>query len=106
MTVNLWEEIIDMLEDNNKTWDDVITIQCDTNSFDKNVFRGVAKSINYDPEYGNEQINLSLKIIGDNWWLERHSYVGSEWWEYKSTDFEQTYNHITDKDTMKNIILQ
>ena len=22
-------------------------------------------------------------VVGNNWWLERHEYDGSEWWEYK-----------------------
>jgi hypothetical protein len=23
-------------------------------------------------------------VIGSDWWLERHEYDGSEWWEFKS----------------------
>lgn len=22
-------------------------------------------------------------VVGDDWWLERHEYDGSEWWEFK-----------------------
>ena len=24
-----------------------------------------------------------LVVVGDNWWIERRDYDGSEWWEYK-----------------------
>jgi len=37
----------------------------------------------YDDGYGGEEVNLRLIIVGDDWWLERHEYDGSEWWEYK-----------------------
>lgn len=26
---------------------------------------------------------LDLLVVGNNWWLERHNYDGSEWWEFK-----------------------
>jgi len=27
---------------------------------------------------------VSLTVAGDDWWLERHGYDGSEWWEFKT----------------------
>lgn len=38
----------------------------------------------YDDGYGGAEINGSLKIVGDDWWLERGEYDGSEWWEFKT----------------------
>jgi len=38
----------------------------------------------YNSGYGAEEVQLSLKVVGDDWWLERHEYDGSEWWEFKS----------------------
>lgn len=38
----------------------------------------------YDAGFGGENIRLSLTIVGDDWWLERHEYDGSEWWEHKT----------------------
>ena len=29
------------------------------------------------------QVADDLVVVGDSWWLERHEYDGSEWWEYK-----------------------
>ncbi len=40
-------------------------------------------NINYNDSYGMKEINVDLRLIGDDFWLERHSYNGSEWWEYK-----------------------
>ena len=37
----------------------------------------------YDSDYGIEEVRDFL-VVGDDWWLERHSYDGSEWWEYKT----------------------
>lgn len=37
----------------------------------------------YDAGYGGEEINTNLKVVGGDWWLERHEYDGSEWWEFK-----------------------
>ena len=42
-----------------------------------------SKEINYNAGFGIEEINLSLEIVGDNWWLERSEYDGSEGWDYK-----------------------
>lgn len=43
-----------------------------------------AKRIDYDPSFGGEVINRSLKIVfADGSWLERHEYDGSEWFEHK-----------------------
>lgn len=38
----------------------------------------------YDDGYGGAEINSKLVVIGDDWWLERHEYDGSEWWEFKT----------------------
>ena len=37
----------------------------------------------YDAGYGRAEVAEDLIVVGDNWWLERHEYDGSEWWEYK-----------------------
>jgi len=33
--------------------------------------------------YGGVEVSRSLYIVGQNWWLERATYDGSEWWEFK-----------------------
>ena len=39
----------------------------------------------YDCSYGGTNINTELKVVGDDWWLERGEYDGAEWWEFKKT---------------------
>jgi hypothetical protein len=38
----------------------------------------------YDAGYGGAEVSQNLVVVGHDWWLERHEYDGSEWWEYKS----------------------
>ena len=40
--------------------------------------------LEYDESFGSNEINLNLKVVGKDWWLERHEYDGSEWWEFKT----------------------
>ena len=37
----------------------------------------------YNEGFGGNEIPLSLVVVGADWWLERHEYDGSEWWEFK-----------------------
>ena len=41
-------------------------------------------NFDYDAGYGGNEIAGDLVIVGDNWWLERGEYDGSEWWEFKT----------------------
>ena len=38
----------------------------------------------YDAGYGGANVNTELVIVGDDWWLERGEYDGSEWWQFKT----------------------
>lgn len=37
----------------------------------------------YYSGYGGTKVPTDLKVVGDDFWLERGGYDGSEWWEYK-----------------------
>lgn len=37
----------------------------------------------YRAGFGINEVALSLVVVGHDWWLERHEYDGSEWWEFK-----------------------
>lgn len=37
----------------------------------------------YYAGFGGAEVQLGLVVVGDDWWLERHEYDGSEWWEFK-----------------------
>ena len=38
----------------------------------------------YDNGYGAAEIPMDLIVVGKDFWLERHDYDGSEWWEFKT----------------------
>lgn len=89
---NLFEETEEMLIENGKAWDDVVFISNMKEGYfenyheveiDVDTFIKVAKTIEYDDGFGGNEISLNLKIVGKNWWLERHEYDGSENWVYK-----------------------
>lgn len=79
---NLWEETIADLEENGKKWEDVEFV-C-TDDYVLVNFEKEAKEIYYDSGYGGAEIPMNLKVVGSDFWMERHEYDGSEWWEYKT----------------------
>ena len=79
---NLWKETICDLAENGKTWDDVIGICCDDFQITKEQFEKLANR-EYDNGYGGAEVAQDLMIVGADFWLERHEYDGSEWWECK-----------------------
>ncbi len=80
--MNLLEETVRTLKDFNLSPADVEFIGNGESFMFWNDFEKVA-NFEYDPGYGLEEISLSLVVVGRDWWLERHEYDGSEWWEYK-----------------------
>lgn len=48
-------------------------------------------NIEYSDGYGTQLIAKDLVVVGDGWWLERHEYDGSEWWEHKSLPKQADY---------------
>lgn len=84
MRINFKTETLDALSENNKTENDVIGVY--ENELDQwlewEEFKRRA-DFYYDNGYGGEEINMDLKIIGKDWWLERRSYDGAEWWEFQ-----------------------
>ena len=81
---NLWEETIEMLANNNKSFDDVVAICGNDFQITKEDFEKYSKT-EYDDGYGSPKVAEDLLIIGADFWLERHEYDGSEWWEFKQT---------------------
>lgn len=79
---NLLEETLHMLKANGKTVTDIQFCTIQDKWFPWNQFIELA-NFEYDEGYGGHEIDESLMVVGDNWWLERHEYDGSEWWEYK-----------------------
>lgn len=91
MLTNFLAETNRVLEDNGKTALDVLFVASFCGGYDNQVFAlgswvDFAKLANfqYDSVYGGAGINMKLVIVGDNWWLERGGYDGSEWWNFKT----------------------
>jgi len=38
----------------------------------------------YNNSFGGQEIAEDLLIVGEDWWMERCEYDGSEWWEFKT----------------------
>lgn len=79
---NLCVETKKILKEHGKSPSDIrwignLNFRCATNDIDQ-LFQ-----IEYDSGFGGVEINPNLLVVGDDWWLERHEYDGSEWWEYK-----------------------
>ena len=81
--MNLLKETKEVLQENGKTLNDIKWIGSYAFKIDKEVALEIFKKTNYDEGYGAQEVATDLLVVGDNWWLERHEYDGSEWWEYK-----------------------
>ena len=83
---NLLEETIKYITSMGKTVEDVqwTGYKDGTKTASWAEFALLAKDINYDSGYGGNEIPLNLVVVGSDWWLERHEYDGSEWWEFKT----------------------
>ena len=82
-TTNLYDETIAVLKHYGKTEKDVLWV----GTRDQQFAFGTLKSIfdvTYDSGYGGAEVNMSMVVVGSDWWLERHEYDGSEWWEFKT----------------------
>lgn len=81
--MNLLHETIEILKEHNKFPEDVLWIGNKKEySISWKEFETIA-DIEYDDDYGIEEIYRDLIVVGKDFWLERHEYDGSEWWEYK-----------------------
>lgn len=86
---NALEEIKEVLEENNKTIDNIIAIRV---TLDKgNYIYDLIKihtledlqNLNYNRGYGRQEL-FGIILLDDNDWLERHhDSDGAEWWEYR-----------------------
>ncbi len=77
------EETLKILKDNNKTSLDILWCgSVEFGWFTWEDFIEIAPQ-DYNSGFGGQEIAKDLLIVGDNWYLERYEYDGSEWWEFK-----------------------
>ena len=80
---NLKDETLLIMQEHGKDPEDIVWIGCPKFAIGPASFWRLADRI-YDDGYGGEEVARDLMIVGSDWWLERHSYDGAEWWEYKT----------------------
>ncbi|NLP34788.1 MAG: hypothetical protein GX359_06265 [Clostridiales bacterium] len=80
---NLLEETLEILRDNGKSFDDVVWIGSPDGYIAKELFLKLA-DVCYNNSFGGQEIAEDLLIVGEDWWMERCEYDGSEWWEFKT----------------------
>lgn len=82
--MNLLKETKLILKENGKSIKDIIAVQGKDFAISVENFINLADT-DYDSGYGSPKVAEDLLIIGKDFWLERHEYDGSEWWEYKES---------------------
>lgn len=82
--MNLLQETKDFLKRLGISSNDVLWVGIENKQY--MTWQEFAESANfdYDNGFGGQEVEPSLIVVGNNFWLERHEYDGSEWWEYKS----------------------
>lgn len=81
---NLLQETIDKLKNNKLTPADVEWIGTKDGKYHTGWDNfALLADMFYDDGYGGVEVRLDLVVVGKGWWLERHEYDGSEWWEFK-----------------------
>jgi len=80
--MNLKDETLEIMAEHGKTKEDIVWIGCRDFAIGPATFWRLADRM-YDSGYGWQEVATDLLVVGDNWWMERHEYDGSEWWEYK-----------------------
>lgn len=81
-SINLLEETFSELSKHGKTIEDVNYIVCQGYLIPIVDYEIIA-NCTYNNGYGSPVVNVDLKIVGEDWWLERAEYDGSEWFEFK-----------------------
>lgn len=80
--VNLKNSTLNVLKQHNKLPSDIKWVGCANFKIPIEEFWKLADR-EYDAGYGGVEVAEDLIVVGESWWLERHEYDGSEWWEYK-----------------------
>jgi hypothetical protein len=82
--MNLLKETITILNENNKSPDDVVWVgSIKFGSFSWEAFTKLADREYYDG-HSSVEVATDLLVVGKDFWLERHEYDGAEWWEFKT----------------------
>lgn len=82
--MNLLAETLDILNENGKSKEDVLWVGGHDYHFSWNDFEEIAEKTDYDAGFGAQEVASDLIIVGEDFWLERSEYDGSEGWEFNA----------------------
>lgn len=85
---NLLKETVSVLNEHNKTLDNIEWIGSKDGYITLETFKRLA-DVYYDSGYGAPEVALDLIIVGKDFYMAREEYDGCEWWEYHSMDMFQ-----------------
>lgn len=88
--MNLFAETLVKLKEHGKTFNDVLWCGSLEYSMTPEEFKRIAELTEYNEGYGGQEVANDLIVVGADFWLERHEYDGSEWWEYKTYPIKPT----------------
>lgn len=82
---NLLQETLNQLESNDRCSEDVIWVGSSDGKFSITwaEFAKIA-DVDYNAGYGSQLIASDLVVVGDDFWLDRDEYDGSECWTFNS----------------------
>ena len=85
--MNLWKETSEKLKEHNRAWTDVKWVGC--KDF-KIPLEDVCDlfNINYSSGYGSQQVASDLMVVGEDFYMTRGEYDGSEWWDWHEMPIE------------------
>ena len=90
---SLLEETLRVLKDREVRPEDVEYVLTSKAWMTWEEFANAAKKVYYDNGYGSQEIEPSLKVVGDGWWLERAEYDGAEWWKFCTLPARSAQRH-------------
>lgn len=99
--INLLQETIEKLKDHKKKPKDVLWVGSRDLWFSWDHFKTIA-DVEYDNGYGGAEVIDGLLVVGKDWWLERHEYDGSEWWEFKTLPKKPRVNKLPQRVLKRN----
>ena len=92
LMINLLDETRNILKEHGKTLDDIIFVGDTYTHIRISVERFISNAdYDYDNGYGFEYVNPKLILVGKDFWLERQTEDGAEWWEYKAVPNIEDY---------------
>lgn len=86
---NLLNDAKRELENNGKSLNDIKWVGCEAFTIPIENFLKLA-DIEANEDSYIEEVYTDLLVCGEDWWLERQTYDGNEWWEFKEMPTKPT----------------